>query len=202
MLVEAIIQACQQILEREGADKLSTHRIAEVAGVTIGSLYQYFPNKEAIIANLFREKIVDEADQISRDSTARIRSLMNVSLQLTIRELIRMKAELHLRYLELHGEFYRQYHDFFDFHAAVDDRVTKVYQQPSWEEWFPEFLHQYQDEITVNNLERAAFIVSSTIDGLLESAVEDAPQWLSDNDYLMDIENMVMGYLTSPPHQD
>jgi hypothetical protein len=47
--VDALLEATARILIREGFDKASTNRIAEVAGVSVGSLYQYFPNKEALI---------------------------------------------------------------------------------------------------------------------------------------------------------
>jgi AcrR family transcriptional regulator len=47
--VEAIFEATAQILQREGPGRLSTNRIAERAGISIGSLYQYFPNKDAIL---------------------------------------------------------------------------------------------------------------------------------------------------------
>lgn len=46
---EAIFQATAQILESEGEARLTTNRIAEVAGVSIGSLYQYFADKQAIL---------------------------------------------------------------------------------------------------------------------------------------------------------
>ncbi|MFN0246720.1 MAG: TetR/AcrR family transcriptional regulator [Kofleriaceae bacterium] len=49
---ESLIVAAQRVLEQHGVDGLTTNRIAEVAGVSIGSLYQYFPNKEAIVAAL------------------------------------------------------------------------------------------------------------------------------------------------------
>ena len=117
ILVDAIIQACQQVLDNEGEEYLTTQRIAEVAGVTIGSIYQYFPNKEAILANLFSEKIAAESDQISRDSTKRVLAQVKVSLRSTLREVINVNAELHQRFLSLHGDFYRQYHSFFDFHS-------------------------------------------------------------------------------------
>ena len=53
---EAIFGATAQILEAEGEARLTTNRIAEVAGVSVGSLYQYFPNKQAIlIAMALRE---------------------------------------------------------------------------------------------------------------------------------------------------
>lgn len=50
--VDAIIEATAHILVRDGYDTLSTNRIAERAGVSIGSLYQYFPNKEALVGEL------------------------------------------------------------------------------------------------------------------------------------------------------
>src|SRR5260221_12453966 len=52
--VEAILEAATDILIREGAGRLTTNRIAERAGVNIASLYQYFPGKHAIIAELRR----------------------------------------------------------------------------------------------------------------------------------------------------
>ncbi|KQW64890.1 TetR/AcrR family transcriptional regulator [Variovorax sp. Root411] len=52
--VDAITQAATYILVKRGWDKLTTNAIAERAGVNISSLYQYFPNKQAIVAELER----------------------------------------------------------------------------------------------------------------------------------------------------
>lgn len=49
---DAVIVAAQRVLEQHGVEGLSTNRIAETAGVSIGSLYQYFPNKEAVVSAL------------------------------------------------------------------------------------------------------------------------------------------------------
>src|SRR6478752_618430 len=51
-LVGAILQAAIRVLEREGAAAFTTIRVAETAGVSVGSLYQYFPNKESILFRL------------------------------------------------------------------------------------------------------------------------------------------------------
>jgi AcrR family transcriptional regulator len=51
-LVTAILQAAVQVLTRQGAQRFTTARVAEKAGVSIGSLYQYFPNKAAILFRL------------------------------------------------------------------------------------------------------------------------------------------------------
>ena len=51
-LVQAILQAAARVLVRDGAHRFTTARVAEAAGVSVGSLYQYFPNKEAILFGL------------------------------------------------------------------------------------------------------------------------------------------------------
>ncbi|OZI19239.1 TetR family transcriptional regulator [Bordetella genomosp. 9] len=61
-LVAAILQAATQVLAKEGAARFTTARVAEKAGVSVGSLYQYFPNKAAI---LFRLQ-VDEWQQTTQ----------------------------------------------------------------------------------------------------------------------------------------
>jgi AcrR family transcriptional regulator len=50
--VETILAAAARVLERESLAGFNTNRVAEVAGVSVGSLYQYFPNKSALIAAL------------------------------------------------------------------------------------------------------------------------------------------------------
>lgn len=52
--VEAIVEAAAQLIGRKGLDGFNTNAVAERAGVSIGSLYQYFPNKDAIMATLIR----------------------------------------------------------------------------------------------------------------------------------------------------
>jgi AcrR family transcriptional regulator len=51
-LVAAVLDAAAQVLAKEGAQRFTTARVAERAGVSVGSLYQYFPNKAAILFRL------------------------------------------------------------------------------------------------------------------------------------------------------
>ncbi len=51
-LVAAVLEAAAQVLAREGASRFTTARVAERAGVSVGSIYQYFPNKAAILFRL------------------------------------------------------------------------------------------------------------------------------------------------------
>jgi AcrR family transcriptional regulator len=61
--VEAILDAVARILKREGFAAITTNHIAEVAGVSIGSLYQYFPDKSAIFVAL-HERHIEEIDRV------------------------------------------------------------------------------------------------------------------------------------------
>ena len=54
-LVAAILEAAIRVLQAEGAQRFTMARVAEKAGVSVGSLYQYFPNKESILFQLQRE---------------------------------------------------------------------------------------------------------------------------------------------------
>ncbi len=55
-LVGAILQAAVRVLAEDGAHRFTTARVAERAGVSVGSLYQYFPNKASILFRLQSEE--------------------------------------------------------------------------------------------------------------------------------------------------
>lgn len=67
--VELILEAARRLIERDGLTELNTNRIAELAGVSIGSLYQYFPSKEAIVSELTRQEMARVMQEIL-DNTA------------------------------------------------------------------------------------------------------------------------------------
>lgn len=54
---DSILEAAEQVLEREGPEGLNTNRIAERAGVSVGTLYQYFPDKAAILLAAARRSL-------------------------------------------------------------------------------------------------------------------------------------------------
>lgn len=57
--VDAIVTAVERVLHTHGAEGLTTNRIAEVAGVSVGTLYQYFPNKQALVGAL-QERVLQQ----------------------------------------------------------------------------------------------------------------------------------------------
>jgi AcrR family transcriptional regulator len=68
--VDAILEATIQVLLKDGKMNLTTTRVAERAGVSVGTLYQYFPNKSALLQALLRDKlsaVIASVEKVSID---------------------------------------------------------------------------------------------------------------------------------------
>jgi AcrR family transcriptional regulator len=96
--VEAVLEAVQRVLKRHGAEAVTTNRIAEAAGVSIGSLYQYFPDKQAIFTAL-HDRHVDDVRQVIERTLV---DCTSASLEDFTRELMGGLANLHAKDAELH----------------------------------------------------------------------------------------------------
>lgn len=87
-LVAAILQAAIQVLAKEGAQRFTTARVAERAGVSVGSLYQYFPNKAAILFRLqsdewrqTTEMLRNILEDVSQPPLKRLRTLAHAFIR-------------------------------------------------------------------------------------------------------------------------
>jgi AcrR family transcriptional regulator len=80
-MVERIIAAGQQVLLRDGYERASTNRVAAEAGISPGSLYQYFPDKEAILAAV--------VDRYSEELSAQLTAVLADRLDAPVPQLIR-----------------------------------------------------------------------------------------------------------------
>ncbi len=64
--VEAIFEATIQVLLREGAERLTTTRVADRAGVSVGTLYQYYPNKQSLLFAVLEKHLVQVMETLER----------------------------------------------------------------------------------------------------------------------------------------
>ena len=96
--VDALVEATARILVREGFEKTSTNRIAEVAGVSVGSLYQYFPGKEALVA-----AVIDRHnEEIMALVRAALIEVAEMPIEKAVRRLVTVAIEAHRIKPELH----------------------------------------------------------------------------------------------------
>jgi AcrR family transcriptional regulator len=87
-LVAAILEAAAQVLAKEGAARFTTARVAERAGVSVGSIYQYFPNKAAILFRLQSDEWRQTSDllrvileDVRRPPLERLRDLVHAFIR-------------------------------------------------------------------------------------------------------------------------
>ena len=88
---ESVLDAVIRILKREGSGAMTTNRIAEVAGVSIGSVYQYFPDKRAIFTALHQRHV----DHIDRMVQNKLVEHAASSLEDLVRAMVEAMIEAH-----------------------------------------------------------------------------------------------------------
>lgn len=91
--VDAIIQACAHILAQSGYRALNTNTVAEVAGVSIGSVYEYFPGKEAIVAAMARDLLERNLHRLHGELGRQHRNDFAVAMRYWIGTLYRLVVE-------------------------------------------------------------------------------------------------------------
>lgn len=94
-----ILQATAQVLAEHGYAKASTNRIARRAGVSVGSLYQYFPNKDALFQALIERHVSAQNAAFSELFSLSLASPPERLIQQAVRALVashRVQPELHM----------------------------------------------------------------------------------------------------------
>jgi AcrR family transcriptional regulator len=185
--VDALVEATARILVREGFDKASTNRIAEVAGVSVGSLYQYFPSKEALVAAVI-ERHRQEIMQVVRGELA---EAANQPMEQGVRTLVAVAVKAHRVDPKLHRVL-----------AEQIPRVGRLEKAETFNRenyaLFRAYLESHRDEIRAADLELAAFICVTAIEAVTHNAVlhhkmvsYEAMEALVD-----EATRLVLGYLT------
>jgi len=158
--VDALIEATARILVREGFDKASTNRIAEAAGVSIGSLYQYYPSKEALVAAVI-ERHNRDLMQIVRAALAEVASL---PFDQAVRRIVAAAVDAHRLDPRLHRVLAEQIPRTGRL-ATVDGFNCEYFTL------FKDYLDRHKARLRAVDLEMAAFVCVTSIEALTHTAV-------------------------------
>lgn len=171
--VEAILGAADEILRTQGVDAVTTRNIAQRAGVSVGAIYQYFPDKEAILVQISK-RIMDEASVAASPELFR---LHRQSLDELLQALFRSTVETEKRLLSLGKDFYRKYARQMQFGRAQGlGRGDCTSEQLVAN--MARLLQQHADEVGEPDTEIAAFMLVRGIRILLATLVEERPELL------------------------
>ena len=183
-LVDSLIEATGRALVEYGLDHTTTVRIAEIAGVSVGALDQYFEGKDALVEALMDKLAGDIAQGLRRLPLAD-----SAGLRETVDGAIRFGfAVLHSRdglYLELVRNW----------HRLPTNRVADALQQHFMELSRLYFIKHYRD-YPIEDLQVRVFIVANSV---LFTMVRHASQndaLLREDDIAAGLTDMVVGYMT------
>jgi AcrR family transcriptional regulator len=179
--VEAILQATADILTRHGYARLTTNRIAERAGVNIASLYQYFPSKEAIVAELRRRHGSEQRAAVRRVLAER----RGQDLRSTLDALISMGLAAHAVNPELQRVFSEELPDLRYAEISATDR-------PLFAE-FREFLER--STVGVPDAELAMWMVATVSNAVIHRAVVERPTDLVSGAIASELVTLLVRYL-------
>jgi AcrR family transcriptional regulator len=185
--VDALIEATARILVREGYDKASTNRIAEEAGVSVGSLYQYYPGKEALVAAVI-DRHNQEIMQVVRGALAEVASQ---PIEKAVRRLVAVAIEAHRVDPKLH--------------RVLTEQIPRTGRLENVEAFNREayalvraYLEGHSDGLRVVDLALAAFVCVTSIEALTHTAVLRRPEMLSDEavgTLVDEATRLIVGYL-------
>ena len=185
--VDALVGATARILVEEGFDKASTNRIAEVAGVSVGSLYQYFPSKEALVAAV----IEHHQQEIMQTVRGELADILAQPVETAVRKLVAVAVKAHRVDPKLHRVL-----------AEQIPRVGKLEKLETFNRenytLFRTYLEGHRDELCVDDLELASFVCVTSIEALTHNAVLHYSKMFSDETteaLIDDCARLVTGYL-------
>ncbi len=187
--VDAIIQATAQVLVTEGYQNATTNRIAEVAGVSIGTLYQYFPNKASLLVAL----IDDNIEEGLKEMTHNLGNLWDAHPRHTIPRVIEVYVGRHAAELELRQELLEHIPSIKLFEKM---RQITAATQPA----IRAYLEHHKDKLAHQDLDMAAFMVVTTVQAATESSLLQRPHTILDGTLLKHQIHLVMNYLLEDPH--
>ena len=189
--VEAILRATAHILRTEGWDACNTNVVARRAGVSIGSLYQYFPSKEALVSALAEEHATRGLGVLMEAVSAAPQGTL--SFADTVRHYIRAMVALHAVDPKLHRVLVEQVPRL----KGGLDVVRRVSTQSaalvrSW-------LETQREHIRSVDLDVATFMLVTSVESVAHLQVLDRPAQLDQALLVEELSQLVLGYLGVRP---
>jgi len=188
ILVDCIRIAAAEILKKDGPKALTTNNIAARAGVSIGSLYQYFANKEQILEEVFRERATRNLED-SREWADELRSL---PIREVIHRIVERAVARHREFHSFHPEFYQQHHRELDPNLSAMENGDGTSAAVAW---LREIFELHLDELRVPDARLASVAVGHGITATLHGLIEGEHGLLYDEGITDKLTEMTCGFL-------
>jgi AcrR family transcriptional regulator len=184
--VSVILDAAIRVLDREGLEALTTSRVAEVAGVSVGTLYQYFAHREAIVEALQERELARAGAMLER--------LLQDGAPLTDHELSRAIVEELLRLYRAAPALHRVL-AVEGLRFAPPERVLAFDARSV--ALVKAFLALAGPRIRATNLEAAAFVIYQSVRATMLAYLLEAPPGVTDAVLVNELTELIVRYLSA-----
>jgi AcrR family transcriptional regulator len=181
--VEAILEATTHILTDKGYDQTNTNIIAELAGVSIGSLYQYFPNKESLMVALVEQHCHEIAELVK----SKLNHFFDDPPEIAIPELVKAVIAVHRINPRLHQVLSEE--------IPRSERLKMQETDQHIAELLRAYLERWRDRLQPQNIEMTTFILSQTVKALCHFAAIEHPKFMKDSQFEREVSNLLLSYL-------
>lgn len=185
-MVATLIDATARCIAEHGLDNTSTPRIAELAGVSVGSLYQYFDSKESLIEALV-EKLADDV--------ARGVKHLPISADMSVRDLVGTAIRFGFAMLNASDGLYLELAR--NWHRVHTQKVADLLQQHFLEISRVYFLRHYH-ESPIQDLEVRVFIITNSTIFTMVRLISQEGTLFSQEAVAEGLTDMITGYLSHP----
>lgn len=187
--VAAILEAATHVFSEKGLQKATTNEIAERAGVSIGSLYQYFPNKQSLIAALTQQHLTEMTEEITKG----MEGSLELDLEQSVEQLVRLMIDAHSVNPDLHRVLIEDSKELLA-ESVIKDFETKLFNLAQG------YLTLILGEQSSRDLNIVGFILMNSLETLTHRAVLENhkyPNLLNEDKepYVQEITRLISGYL-------
>ncbi|HEY9155723.1 MAG TPA: TetR/AcrR family transcriptional regulator [Opitutaceae bacterium] len=183
-MVEAILEAGAMVFSSKGFAEATTNGIAEQAGVSVGSFYQYFPNKLALLEAL-RERHV-------RQLWEKIGSACHEASSQSLADGIRYIIAKCSAHNAAHATLLAMIHRELPIHRHGANQMTLAYS--SVREKLRAFLEAHRNSLKVS-VDQALFMIPALGRGIFTSAAIERPEAVKNERLVEDVVSAILGYL-------
>lgn len=187
--VDAIVEATGQVFEKRGFKRTTTTGVAERAGVSVGSLYQYFPDKRALIAGFFERRLEQDVELMQR--------VLSRGAGLAPVELVTVAAEEMVRVYRRDRELYASVVEILPLMEQTDEvrrglaRAVEV---------SAAFLRAHPAVVGDRDPELLAMVMFHALRGALNAVMAHAPEKLDDPGLPALLAGGARGFVDGPQH--
>lgn len=184
-MVEVLVEATTRVLLKDGYEACTTNRVADVAGVSVGSVYQYFPNKESLVVAVMER----HQAQLQVAMVERLSQLGDADLSTAVHEMVGAMLEVQRLQPRLHRVLLEQVP-----RIGATRRLHELNSEyaPMIEAW----LEAHRDELGITNPSVAAYVLIGAVEGVLSRVLLEKPGWLELGLLKDQLTRLVLSYLS------